>query len=490
MNNKRGDTMKNPPYYLVIFNHIIYEIYTGQISVGDCLDSTRILGQRYGASQNTINTVIKKLTENGFISTQKGRPATIISNCGNQKKEIEQLCSQFYKIIDIYETFYLLFPSMAIDSIKNFNKSDMVELKNIIEQMDAKENSIFSFREQKNNFIDKLLSKSNLLIKEICRRSEEIIMIPSMSFNVSESINSFLIPINIKYMQQAKEIYEFIHQHEFEQAKQKISELYKQMKQSTISALLSAIQKKENLLPKKENPFIKSFYLYDFIISDIIDEIYMGNYKIGDFLPSIEFMCKKYQVSIPTVRTAYRILNELQIAATVNGKGTKITLFSQCNNSVYDSLKGKLNLTNFWEVLQFISITAQDIAYYAAQKMSHQDAQQIENKLRQLGYKNSFEKIYSDFILLNEIINYTQLDALNGIYIGLKKILITVIYLDTFFNPAFVCMQEKKYFYCLEALKELKKGNTEKFSEIFHKIFQENLNQTQIIISQFGWIVQ
>lgn len=153
--------MKNSPYYLVIFNNIVHEIYTGQICVGDSLDSTKTLCERYVASQNTINTVMKKLTKNGFIATQKGKAAIVISNCGNQKQALEQLCDRFYEVIAVYEVFHLLFPSMVVCSIKNFDETDIIELKGIIDKMDSNKNNIFSFREQKSLFINKLVSKSN-----------------------------------------------------------------------------------------------------------------------------------------------------------------------------------------------------------------------------------------------------------------------------------------------------------------------------------------
>lgn len=482
--------MKNSPYYLVIFNNIVHEIYTGQICVGDSLDSTKTLCERYVASQNTINTVMKKLTKNGFIATQKGKAAIVISNCGNQKQALEQLCDRFYEVIAVYEIFHLLFPSMVVCSIKNFDETDIIELKGIIDKMDSNKNNIFSFREQKSLFINKLVSKSNSLIKEICRHAEETIMIPSMASNVLEELRSPLALMNTEYAQNARKTYEYIKNHNFEQAKQILSKLYKQIKEDITSMIIHIAQNRGYSLPKKEEACFKNFYLYDFIISDIIDEIYAGNYKTDDFLPSIEFMCKKYKVSMPTVRSAYKILNELQIAKTMNGKGTKITLFSECDNNFYYSLEGVLSLTNFWEALQFISIIIQDVAVYAAQKMNYKNAEEIENKLRQLWQKNSSEGIYPIFILLNEIFKNTKLDVLNEIYIALKKSLIGGLYLNTLFTDTLHNLQEERYFHCLEALEELKKGNTEKFAEKFSAIFSKNLSQVQTIISKFGWTVQ
>ncbi|ENY8302091.1 TPA: GntR family transcriptional regulator [Clostridioides difficile] len=54
--------MKRKPQYLIIFEHIIQQIYTGKITIGDRLDSIKSMSEEYMVSKNTIKTVIKMLS--------------------------------------------------------------------------------------------------------------------------------------------------------------------------------------------------------------------------------------------------------------------------------------------------------------------------------------------------------------------------------------------------------------------------------------------
>ncbi|WP_219712200.1 GntR family transcriptional regulator, partial [Clostridioides difficile] len=69
-----------------------------------------------------------------------------------------------------------------------------------------------------------------------------------------------------------------------------------------------------------------------------------GNIKIGDCLPSITSIINRYNVSLPTVRSAYNELNELGIAKTINGKGTYITLFSEYDDDYINTEEGAKRL--------------------------------------------------------------------------------------------------------------------------------------------------
>ncbi len=43
--------MKRKPQYLIIFEHIIQQIYTGKITIGDRLDSIKSMSEEYMVSK-------------------------------------------------------------------------------------------------------------------------------------------------------------------------------------------------------------------------------------------------------------------------------------------------------------------------------------------------------------------------------------------------------------------------------------------------------
>ncbi|OJG95801.1 trehalose operon repressor [Enterococcus termitis] len=57
---------------------------------------------------------------------------------------------------------------------------------------------------------------------------------------------------------------------------------------------------------------------------DIINSISYGEYQEGDFLPSENQLCKKYQVSRDTVRKSLRLLEEDGYIQKIMGKGSRV----------------------------------------------------------------------------------------------------------------------------------------------------------------------
>ncbi|HBG1701868.1 TPA: winged helix-turn-helix transcriptional regulator, partial [Clostridioides difficile] len=103
--------MKRKPQYLIIFEHIIQQIYTGKITIGDRLDSIKSMSEEYMVSKNTIKTVIKMLSEKGFIETKAGSRPVLIQSTSKQSIESDLLYEKILQISEIYKIFSLIFPS-------------------------------------------------------------------------------------------------------------------------------------------------------------------------------------------------------------------------------------------------------------------------------------------------------------------------------------------------------------------------------------------
>ncbi|WP_329013311.1 winged helix-turn-helix domain-containing protein [Micromonospora rifamycinica] len=61
--------------------------------------------------------------------------------------------------------------------------------------------------------------------------------------------------------------------------------------------------------------------VYREIINDIRTAIETGQLKPGDRLPTIAALCKQYQASNTPVKTAMRLLEEMGLIETWQGKG-------------------------------------------------------------------------------------------------------------------------------------------------------------------------
>ena len=65
--------------------------------------------------------------------------------------------------------------------------------------------------------------------------------------------------------------------------------------------------------------------VYKQIINQVQDNIYKGDFKVGDFLPSMNELANELQISKETVKKAYSILRDNKLIDSAQGKGFYIT---------------------------------------------------------------------------------------------------------------------------------------------------------------------
>lgn len=63
---------QNEPIYRQLMNSIKKKIASGELKVGDRLDSERTMSQQYGINRMTVRNALKKLEEEGILVSQRG----------------------------------------------------------------------------------------------------------------------------------------------------------------------------------------------------------------------------------------------------------------------------------------------------------------------------------------------------------------------------------------------------------------------------------
>lgn len=203
--------MKRKPQYLIIFEHIIQQIYTGKITIGDRLDSIKSMSEEYMVSKNTIKTVIKMLSEKGFIETKAGSRPVLIQSTSKQSIESDLLYEKILQISEIYKIFSLIFPSIAMYNIKRFTSKDFEELNEIIDCMEKNSSNYLVFKEQRLKYINKLISKTNnFLIHHFCEIIQHDVIISQLAYNFDNLDNLDNCCIDFfrnKYIEQVRKTY-------------------------------------------------------------------------------------------------------------------------------------------------------------------------------------------------------------------------------------------------------------------------------------------
>lgn len=481
--------MKKEPYYLSIFNHIVREIYMGRLKVGDRLPSTRILCDRYAAGTNTVINVVKLLAESGFVETSRGRATVIVSDCGSMGQALRHLREQQTEIAETYEIIRVFLPSMVFHSVQRFQEPDIVRTREIVNELERYSRDINAFRELKSIFIHHLLSGTrNTKMLEIFQNAEEAIILPRMASDMLQRAEVYLSPARLRYAQQMRSIPDYLEKGAFQQVKEEIADAYGWVGKTIVEAVHGCLAGEEDIQETERNKKQpRSNFLYTSVLSAILNQIYEGIYQEGDFLPPENALCDQYGVSLTTVRRVNHILNEIGMAKTINGRGTQITLFSDFDmDNVMEKQRMIALLSSYFEAMELLSVTAEDLAAYAGRRISTAGRDALEEKLRSLRiHKNN--RLSTPIILLQELVRVVDSMILDEYYIGISNDLPGGLFLERF-TDNLEEVREKEHFDCLEALQELAAGRVAAFASRFAQVLNTLLVQSKIAFKLFSGI--
>lgn len=470
--------MRKTPYYEEIYRHILRLLYTGQLLEGDTLDSMETLCERYGASPNTIRTVIRKLSDAGFITTGRGKPTTVVSTVGDHKRALAQLYACQDKIADVYDLLRILLPSIAVYSLQRLGREEVGQLSVLLDLLEEHSQKEDSFRQYLSRLIHTLLSGTdNPLIQETVNQSETIIMIPRMLFDKIEAGREPIRAGRKNFAQRLRLAVQAGMEGRFQAMNRELYDAYTWNKEF----LFSRIGQPEGT-PMDTCFLEENSYLYEDIVSDIIGLFYQGFYSAGDMLPSESAMCGRYGVSMPTVKKAYKILGELGVARTINGKGTQVTLFTEIRENE-PCMNRMTHLSAFMEIMELIAVTVKDMAIYATQRLKANDAGLFEERLRDLWSRRQDRHVHTIPLVLFELVKWTGCGALSSLYQEVRKRLIWSIYLDRFL-PNAQAEWENRHYLCLSALDEWRRGDAQRFGAILEEAMGQCLHQYQACFDQ------
>lgn len=473
--------MREAPYYSVIYNDIVRQIYSGKLKIGDKLSPVRVLCEQYATGTTTVSGVIKRLADTGFIKTERGAVPVVISSCGSLWNDKEQLQKYWRDLADAYHLTCLLLPSMAAFGASQCGQADLLELRDLLDQMKSRRDSLWEFGDLKDGYIRKLLRKTNnSKMISLYEQAEENTMMSRIAVDSYWTHGEEAWRWK-SYVERLSSIHEAVENAQYEQVRAQVLSLYQWIGERVLEGMreLSSQAGFQHFQHMEEFPFQQeeAGYRYEPIVSDVLDQIYAGKYQKGDLLPSEKEIRERYHVSMNTVRRAYKDLNDLDIAKTQKGKGTVVTLFShEPDTFPLSRLEILRKLSEYWEALQLMSVTASDIALEASRNLDKRKIEEMEQSLREIWEQNRDKKAFTLAILMGELVRQTRCRTFSAYYLDIKKNLfwgsfMTGVLLNTDDEKALL-YQERIHYQCLEALAGLKAGKAEKFAQQLSGIYQ------------------
>lgn len=111
--------------YEMIFDDITKQIFSGELKLGEDLESEIFYQNKYNASRFTVRNAISKLEVEGYIKKTKGRPSTIVNNVPRRKNIL--LIMQFmgsYLFGDLVYNIERTLKEAGYNTIISFSYSD------------------------------------------------------------------------------------------------------------------------------------------------------------------------------------------------------------------------------------------------------------------------------------------------------------------------------------------------------------------------------
>ncbi len=366
-----------------VYNEIKQCIMEGHILPGNSLQSSRVLCDQFHVSRYTINRVFDALQEEGLIEIQPRLAPIVVSrkNITKSSNSISDIVKNKKNILQIYQTFALIMPSLLVFSSQNCDIEIMPHYKKAV-KVSRLGLTAGGWRPPANLGCDILKIGGNSLFSELYFTfslynkltffTEECSYFSKHFLQDSGSLTSAILDIlkgtdpAIKHRQ--------------------LSNLYQKFADSIATTLkyLSDISSEYSTQTSRLfswNPMRGQDYFYSKIVNDLNLKIGLGVYSVGMYLPYEKQLAGQYDVSLSTVRKALFELEQRGFVKTLNGKGT-IVIEPDDTRIHYLALNSGYtkNALRYLHALQLMILIIHPAALKAAPQFSKEELDKLADK--------------------------------------------------------------------------------------------------------------
>ncbi|WP_294145297.1 GntR family transcriptional regulator [uncultured Clostridium sp.] len=335
--------------YEFFFMRIHFEYY----KYGDALPSIDTLCRQFCVSPQTVKTALRQLRSEGYISMRNGRSTRIIFR--QTRQELIDFALRFFSerrsaFPDLCRTAELILVPLFVESFRRMDDAGFLHLSRYIERAQADDLLYF--------YCYVLQKLDNPLAMNLFW---EISMFMGLMFIGEKGGDDFYNKkllregieeiISYKKMRDWTGLHDAILKHQSDSMEQAL----RYMEQYTLPS-------------EKQTPFVWRIYrgrpqvCYSLAIR-LLFEIYLGEYRETEYLPSYEKMAKKYGVSLSTIRRTILVLNQTGAAESVNGIGTRVfSIGQQCNMPDFSVPAVRRNLAFFVQSYELIIYSCEKAA--------------------------------------------------------------------------------------------------------------------------------
>ncbi len=397
-----------------VYNEIKQSILDGQIPQGNALPSSRIYCEQFPVSRYTINRVFDALRAEGLVDIQPRLAPIVVSTkeAFNTSNAVFEVLKQKKSILQVYQTFALILPSLMVFALQGCDVEIMPHYKQAMKAL--------------------RLGYTPCGWRSLSKLGYDILRIGG-NFLFSELYSTFCLYNKLKFF---AEVCPYFSKHSLQEAVSvanvipdilkgddpltkynQLSNMYQKLTDAIQNTLnyLSEITPKcpsQTGLKFSWNPMRGQDYCYSKIVDELNRKIGLGEYSVGMYLPYEKQLASQYDVSISTVRKALSELEQRGFVKTLNGKGTIVIepddtkLYQLALNTGYVEKSQR-----YLHALQLMVLIIRPAALVAAPRFSREELEELANRFTSPGSIHLAD-------ILKSIMKHTTLEPL---YVILSK---------------------------------------------------------------------
>lgn len=312
------------PLYGIIYYTVLEWIIDGTYAAGDKLPSRAELALRFNTSEDTVRKALSMLLKRGYISMRRG--STPVVQMDSRDAAQRQLMSERYEdrrgtVLDILRSYRFVLPSFLHHAIASLNRAEMIALLHTLKSALSLEQDAFT--QASCEIIEELVDQTqNDTLKYYYRTSCLFLRLTMCIANPVLAKKDELIDVR-------KKLFRWLAKRLLLSLKGE-QELTPRYISAGISCYINTIIRLLELDPPPKQGTLCIYYdtqpKYMAVCLNLVERMYAGQFGPGSFLPSDTAVAAEHEVSIPTARKAYKVLNRLGFARTVPQVGTQVIL--------------------------------------------------------------------------------------------------------------------------------------------------------------------
>ncbi|MDC7287085.1 GntR family transcriptional regulator [Blautia schinkii] len=391
----------------LIYEYFLKRLHFGYYTYGDTLPTVDVLCREFNVSDHTIWTALRRLRAEGYISMKNGQVTKVIykqTEEERRKSMREYFAERWEAYNDLYETTELLYVPLMIEGLCRMDEQDKDYIAQLAERAGSDDIILFYcsiLQKIENPLLMNLFWETSLYLGvHLVRPSPEL-----FQYDVTVGRSQFQTLVSLIKEKSWNDVRNTLIQYQ----------------RSYMDNIRKSLEHDLRVVPKKEQiPFTWRIYrdrpqiCYN-LASLLLHEIYMGEYRTTEFLPSYEKMAEKYEISVSTIRRTVSMLNQVGAVQSINGKGTRVfTIGERCCSPDFTSSVVRRNLSYFIQSFELLFYTCKEVSRCFIQSLAPEERQVMIARLEENQRTGLCEISIWHYLLF--ITKYSRSQAIREIY--------------------------------------------------------------------------